>query len=571
MVPAILTDEQAAPVTILGAWVPVRVFVSYTGRKRFAMYVDRLYIDGFKRLTSFDLQLNPALTLIVGDNETGKSTVLEAVGLVLTGHYDGHLVQYAIDPYMFNMCAVADYFKKRRGGEHLSPPRILIEAYLKGDARDPALAELRGTNNSKKEDCPGLCLAIEVADRQAQALSAYAADASNPEVLPVEFYQVSWLDFAGNSVAPRTLPIRASMIDTSLARVYRGPNRYISQVVGKALSDDQRCVLSLAYKKLRHEFSRQDGVAAINKHLRQQGSQVTPKTLAVEMDVSARSSWESAITPHLDGLPFDCAGKGEQSRVRMRLAIAGATKSPVLLIEEPENHLSHSNLNMLLNEVEGDCTARQAIIATHSAFVLNKLGIDNLRLLSKSGAVKPLSRLDPKTKDYFMRLPGYDTLRLILSRRAILVEGASDELIVQRAYKDKFKKLPIQDGVDVISVGLAFRRFLELAALLDLDVRVVTDNDRDVAAVEEKYADYLDGQHSNIRICFDRNEEYPTLEPQLVKANGIDTVNKILKKTYSGQGSLLAYMRNHKTECALRFFETSLAWTAPDYVLNAIE
>src|ERR1700677_1154493 len=60
-----------------------------------------------------------------------------------------------------------------------------------------------------------------------------------------------------------------------------------------------------------------------------------------------------------------------------------------------------------------------------------------------------------------MRLPGHDTLRMILARRAILVEGPSDELIVQAAYVKHHGKMPLDDGVDVISVNsLAFPRLL---------------------------------------------------------------------------------------------------------------
>ncbi|MFO1076057.1 MAG: TOPRIM nucleotidyl transferase/hydrolase domain-containing protein, partial [Geminicoccaceae bacterium] len=51
------------------------------------------------------------------------------------------------------------------------------------------------------------------------------------------------------------------------------------------------------------------------------------------------------------------------------------------------------------------------------------------------------------------RLPGHDTLRLILAKRSILVEGPSDELVVQAAFKKKHGKMPLEAGVDVISVN----------------------------------------------------------------------------------------------------------------------
>jgi energy-coupling factor transporter ATP-binding protein EcfA2 len=535
------------------------------------MYITRVYIDGFKRLVHFDLTLNETFNVIVGDNETGKTSVLEAINLVLTHQYDGRAIDYAIDPYLFNAPKVAEYFAELRGGRNASPPGILIEAYFNDDGDDPALARLKGPNNTKNEDCPGLKLSIELDSDHVEALKEYARDESNPDVLPVEFYKCHWRSFAGNGIANRNLSFRTKTIDTSLPRMFRGPNKYVAQLVDDVLTEGQRRELSLAYKKLRHVFAQERGVQTINEHLKQQGSPATKKNLTVQVDMSSRSKWDSAITAHLDDLPFDCAGKGELCRIQMRLAIADSEKSRVLLIEEPENHLSHSNLNMLMDDINHDCTDRQVIITTHSAFVLNKLGIDNLRLISHNGMTAALTCMTPDTKDYFMKLPGYDTLRLILSRRCILVEGPSDELIVQRAYKDKHGKLPLEDGVDVISVGaLAFKRFLEIAAPLNLDVCVVTDNDGDVAALKSKYKKYMNGEYSTIKICYDDDETCKTLEPQLLKANSLAMLNKILGKKHADNDALLKFMKN-KTDCALKMFETDQQWVAPGYIANAIE
>lgn len=536
------------------------------------MPIARIHIEGFKRFLKFDLMLTPSFNVIVGDNETGKSSILEAIDLVLTCQYDGRAVQYGIDPYLFHAPTVAEYFVKRQRGENCAPPRVLIEAYFVPNDADPGLTRLRGTNNTRNEDCPGLTLTIEVDGDHADALKAHAADDTNPTVLPVEFYKVTWRSFANNGVTSRGLPVRAKTIDTSLSRTHRGPNRYVAQRIDDILTDAQHRDLSLAYKKLRHRFTQEPGVAAINDGLRDRGNPATTKSLSVQMDMSSRTTWDTSIAPHLDDLPFDCAGKGERCRVQMRLAILGAASSQVLLVEEPENHLSHANLNRLMDEIKRDCADRQVIVTTHSAFVLNKMGLDNLSLISFTGATGRLSQLTPDTRDYFMKLPGYDTLRLILARRSILVEGPSDELIVQRAYRDRYGKLPLEDGVDVIAVGsLAFKRFLEIAALLELDVRVVTDNDGNVGRVRAKYGDYLSGARPNIKVCFDENEGYRTLEPQLLRANSLPTLNSILGTSHADDRALLAYMDANKTDCALRLFETASQWVAPPYIERAID
>lgn len=439
------------------------------------MYISRVHIEGFKRLINFDLALNEKLSVIVGDNETGKSSLLEAIVLVLSRQYDGRAIEYALDPYLFNAATVRNYFETLRKEENTAPPKILIEAYFNDDSGEAALDRLKGTNNTRSEDCPGLSLSIEVQGDCVEDLKAYARDLSNPIVLPVEFYGVAWRGFNDSTVMLKNLPFRPAVIDTTLPRAYRGPNKYVVQVVNDALSVEQRRVLSLAYRKLRHSFSQQAEVTAINARLKTSGSPANNRSLTVQMDMSSRSTWDSSITAHLDDLPFDCAGKGEQCRVQMRLAIVGAEKARILLIEEPENHLSHSNLNMLMDDIGRDCGSRQVLVTTHSAFVLNKLGIDNLRLVSHSGMAAELAGLSSETRAYFMKLPGYDTLRMLLSRKCILVEGPSDELIVQRAYKERHGKLPLEDGVDVISVaGIAFKRFLEIAAILKLEVCVIT-------------------------------------------------------------------------------------------------
>jgi len=535
------------------------------------MRIIRVHIEGFRRFTEFNLELNPTFNILVGDNETGKSSLLKAIGLVLTGQYDGRLIQYALDPYIFNAGSVVQYFAKRQNGQESPPPKVLIEAYFESTGDNPALEKLKGTHNTKGEDCPGLVIAIELESNHVEALKKYAADVSNPTVLPVEFFRATWRSFSGNAVTLRTLPFRVATIDTSLERVYRGPNKYLSQIASEVLDEQLRRNLSLEYKRLQHRFIQEPGVKAINEHLAKKGNPATTKKLSIQMDMSSRASWDSAMTAHLDDLPFDCAGKGEQCRVHLRLALAGAEQSQVILIEEPENHLSHSNLNMLMDDIARDCTDRQVIIATHSAYVLNKLGVDNLTLVSHAGQSAKLDGLNPDTKDYFKKLPGYDTLRLILSRRSILVEGPSDELIVQRAYKAKHNRLPLEDGVDVIAVGsLAFPRFLEIAALLNIEVRVVTDNDRDVAALKTKYAPYLACAASTIRICYDNDESCPTLEPQLLKANSLDILNAILGTKHADSPTLLKYMARNKTDCSLKMFETEQTWVTPGYIDDAI-
>jgi len=115
--------------------------------------------------------------------------------------------------------------------------------------------------------------------------------------------------------------------------------------------------------------------------------------------------------------------------------------------------LSHAKLNELISEIKDSQVGKQIVISTHSSFVANKLGLDSLILLNidettgKRETVR-LNDLLPETMKFFERLSGYDTLRLLLCKKAILVEGDSDELVIQKAYmKQNGGHLPIQSRV----------------------------------------------------------------------------------------------------------------------------
>lgn len=242
---------------------------------------------------------------------------------------------------------------------------------------------------------------------------------------------------------------------------------------------------------------------------------------------------------------------------------------PKILIEEPENHLSFSSMNKLISKIEEKCFGKQIIIATHSAYVLNKLGIEKVHLLHANKTTS-LIKLPIETQNYFKKLSGYDTLRLILAKKAILVEGPSDELILQKMYKIKHGKLPIENGVDVINVrGLSFKRFLDIAKELGNEVVVVTDNDGDYQKkVKKKYEEYE--KIPTIKICADNDDNAETLESQLAKCNDLQLLNRIFATPYLDKNSLVDYMKNNKTECALKIFDSSETVKAPYYLANAI-
>lgn len=528
------------------------------------MSIQRAVIKNYRALIAADVTFHNGMNVVVGDNEAGKSTLLEAVNLALRGQINRRSVQYELHPFLINVDAVSEFIESHKQGIPIPPPEVSIEVFL---TNTPEVAGLRGSINSEKADACGVSLTIKLDEAFQEEFMSYVADPKTLNSVPIEYYKVVWESFAGAPLSAQSVPIKAALIDPSSISNSYAANKYVLEIVRDYLTKSQSVDLALAYRSMRDEFQSDARIGAINADLAAKQGVVSNKILSVAMDTTTRASWETGVLPHLDNIPLTLVGKGEQNSVKIKLAIEAAESCDVFLIEEPENHLSHANLGSLVSHLADRCEGKQLIVSTHSSFVLNKLGIDRVMMFNGATAVT-LDDLPGPTKSYFQRLPGHDTLRLILAARSILVEGPSDELIVQKGYQQKHGCLPLEQAVEVISVGTSFKRFLDIARLLKLDVSVVRDNDGDPDGKRNLYEEYYSNDSIHIHIDGDANAR--TLEPQLVKANGLEKLNRMLGTMFADEAALSAYMETNKTDCALKLFGHTEELSIPGYISDAI-
>ncbi|RFS84138.1 ATP-dependent endonuclease [Actinomadura spongiicola] len=527
----------------------------------------KIVIQNYRGFRRFELDFDPDMNILVGDNDAGKTTILEAIELALTGRINGRPLAQVLSPYLFNKEATEEYIAALRDGQTATPPELIIDLFFGKEAP----ATLKGTNNLLKLDEPGVRIRAALNPDYLPEYAEFVKDPTQVRLVPTEYYRVEWLAFSSNAITFRSVPATASLIDASNIQLQSGVDYYLNGIISNHLDPRERVELSRAYRSLREAFADDESIVKINEKLRGAPRDVSELELTLGIDVSQKSSWESNIVPHLDDLPFQYVGKGEQSTLKVLLALNRHVEDAhIVLVEEPENHLSFPNLGKLVKKIGDKCKGKQVFITTHSSYVLNKLGLENLVLLSPTTGFR-LDSLPVDTRDYFRKLSGYDTLRVVLAKRSILVEGPSDELIVQRAYRDVHDCLPIEDGVDVINVrGLSFSRFLDIATLLKANmVTVVTDNDgKDAVDVEAKYAAYT--AYPNISICVGKGKDRPTLEPQLLGANGLATMNSILNQNFGSEEELLKYMKANKTTCALAIFASEQTINMPEYIRDAV-
>lgn len=547
------------------------------------MAIKKVLISNFKQFKQeFSIELNNKINILVGNNEAGKSTIIEAINLAFSGIIDGKYIKNEITQHLFNNETVYEYLDKLKNGKPSELPIITIEIHI--DEEDEP--EFIGTENLHLESSCGFSLRIAFNEDFKEEYEIFIKE-NEVTSLPIEYYDVQWMSFARKPITPRRIPIKSALIDSSSSKYKNGSDMYISRIIKNSLEVKEVIDISQAHRKLREDFKSEESVKQINKKIESKYT-LSDKKVELSVELLSKNAWENSLTTYIDAVPFKHVGKGEQCLVKTELALNSnkSKKAEVILIEEPENHLSYSKLNQLLYRVNELNSDKQMIISTHSSFVANKLGLKNLLLLNNKKITK-LDQLEDSTRFFFEKVSGYDTLRLLLCKKAILVEGDSDELIVQKAYMNLNNgKLPIYDGVDVISVGTSFLRFLEIADKIGINVSVVTDNDGDLDFIEKKYDDYIGkNKRESIQICYDKTVDtsewilpnnsrfnFNTLEPIFVRENGIEKMNIVLGKDYSDVKDLHKYMKSSKTECAMKIFESEDPdLQFPDYILEAIK
>lgn len=94
-------------------------------------YIKLLHIEGFKKFVSLDVPFNEHMNILVGENEAGKSTILDALKTVLNQQY--RTADKSVLRDLFNAQMVAEF---RANPSVNTLPKIYIEVELVLDPQE---------------------------------------------------------------------------------------------------------------------------------------------------------------------------------------------------------------------------------------------------------------------------------------------------------------------------------------------------------------------------------------------------------------------------------------------------
>ena len=352
------------------------------------MIIDKIVIENYKSFKNrFEAELSNDINIIVGNNESGKSSILECINLALTGTIGNKFILNELNPFYFNQESVKEYIEALNSTKpNLPLPAICIELYAKDIDKN---ADLKGINNSLGLNCPGISFKITFNPIFSDEYAQYILDPSLIKNIPIEYYQIEWYSFKGVSVTSRSIPLNVVYVDTSLGEIsFTGTDKYVARIINNFLNVNERAGIKLNYRTLKEKFEQNSTIKSINRGLEEYSDRITERKLTYSIDVSSKSAWENTLTAYIEEIPFSFIGKGEQSSIKTKLALAEVLDNTIILVEEPENHLTYSKMSSLIDKINERSKGNQLIITTHSSFVTNKLGLEHLILLSNKKIIR---------------------------------------------------------------------------------------------------------------------------------------------------------------------------------------
>lgn len=514
--------------------------------------IEKVKLKNFKKFADFSVEMTYPRCILVGENEAGKSSILQAINLVLSGNRN-QVESIGIER-LLNANSVRQFMASAKAYADL--PEMFIEIYF----NDHGNPNLDGRNNSDgrsahglRLDCkPNTSLATEIRDILAQPDATF----------PYDYYETTFFSFNGEAYSGIRRPVRHLVIDTASVSAEYAMRDYISRMYEANALPVDRSKHEHEYRRAKDNF-KTNSLNDLNQ--RMQGYQFALRT-------DTKSNLMADLTLMQDNVGIDSKGKGLQCFIKTAFALKRADNPnhaiDVILIEEPENHLSRTNVHRLLAEISLT-DDKQLIIATHSNMLTARLDLRNAVMFHcPSAAAVRLADITEPTAKFFTKAPDHGILDFILSEKSLLVEGDAEHILMESFFVAVTGNKPAHYGVHILSVGgLTFKRYLEVSKILKKMVAVIRDNDGNY---QRNCVELFEGcLYDNARVFSETDNALRTFEISVYQSNTV-ACDEIFR-TVRGAHTTQEYMLENKTEAAYLLLDDGRGLTVPTYIRDAIE
>ena len=482
------------------------------------MYLETLCIKKFRSINNITLDFNKGVNIIIGENNAGKSAIIDALRISLSigkqwrdigirndedFYIDISEISDVIEPIEFDL-----YFKIEEAED-----RFYFNSMVSQDEGNP---EMQSIQMHFK-----YFLETNVKGNKVLRWSIWGGDLEGQQIKPEEAQQIYYSYLAPLRNAEQEL--KPYTKENKVTSLFREITKYFKEGEDEKqeVNLDQAKKIELA-QKLENVINDEDwtgliktGENSINEHLKK--SDINSKSSKVNLRF-LEYKYENIVKGVLTRKPvysdeligddifkqkfFDITqnGLGENNLI-LASAVLGDIENRrkekiehyyALLIEEPEAHLHPHKQNTFFNYL--NCLqdfGAQIFITSHSPTITAKSKLNNLIILQKttnniaSFTIKN-SELSKKNKAYLRKFLDVTKSQLFFANGTILVEGISEALLLPVFARLVNATFEIdKNGIEIVNInGVAFEPFAKLfnsniaSKRLHSRCSIMTDDDK---------------------------------------------------------------------------------------------
>lgn len=448
------------------------------------MFLSKIQIDNFRKIQSLYLELNKGLNLLVGENDSGKSAIIDAIKFVLGTHSNDWLRLEKDDFYSADGKAYATEIKIICTFKNLSEDEAAM--FLEWLSIEDSNYYLKLTFKAKrKENSNSISeISYDIKAGEDEESGVMSGEARNK--LKVTYLKP--LRDAEYELAPRK--------GSRLSQILANYDIFQTEQGEKHTLVD---IMNTANTSVNDYFENLEGktiLETINDTYLKEFSLVN-NGVKSKLDISPNELGKILEKLELKGISNNDVGNlglGSNNLLFIAaemLLLKGSnyTGLKLSLIEEIEAHLhpqSQINLIDFLSK-QSEKLGIQSIITTHSNSLASKVDLNNI-VICKNGKAFSLRRRETKLNagdyEFLKRFLDDTKANLFFAKGVIMVEGDAENLFLP-SFAEFIDRPLHKYGVSIVNVGSTallryakiFLREDETKGILDIPIAVVTDLD----------------------------------------------------------------------------------------------
>jgi len=255
--------------------------------------INKIILQNFKRFTSLEVDFDSQLNILVGDNESGKSSILQAIDIVLSG--SRNKVENIGLENLFNYQIINDFLLSDKRYENL--PTLLIELYL----NEQHNFETNGRYNHKTIDCDGLKLICEPNDD----FSSHIRDILQQENsnFPFEYYSISFKTFANISYSGYKKYLKHIVVDNSQMSGEYAMREYVQDIYNAIVQGVEKLTNQHKYREHK-EYFKNNVLSELNSRM--------DNDYIFALKTSPKANLETDLAILENNINIENKGKGKQ-------------------------------------------------------------------------------------------------------------------------------------------------------------------------------------------------------------------------------------------------------------------